>query len=262
MNTKFTKFALAVSIFATLSTGAFAQSRVIEDSLVYDDPTVAKPGQWIFGASADYYNYSAQGSAYDSSNRSYPTTQHFSQPGASLWLGYGDFSLLASYKNGSGSTNVPAANTNWKTNNTETEVNLRWLIKPLQMKYFVPYVLAGYIRAVDKDTLSNVYINGVQEVNTTTGKGPGLGAGGIIPITEKYGFRADYRQYAGTSSTSSPVAAFNTSSNIQFVRITGTAYYNVTENVNVQLGLRTQYVQSRPNTTTTGGYLSLGYTFH
>ena len=262
MANKFKKIILVAGASALLSGGAFAQTRVVEESLVYDDPTVAKPGSWIFGASADYYNYSAQGAAYDSSNRSYPTTQHFSQPGASLWVGYGDFSLLASYKNGSGTTNVPAANTNWKTNNAETEVNLRWLITPLQMRYFVPYVLAGYIRSVDKDTLSNVYINGVQEVNTTTGKGPGLGIGGIIPITEKYGFRADYRQYAGTSSTVSPVAAFNTSHNIQFIRITGTAYYNVTENVNVQLGVRTQYVQNSPNSTATGGYLSLGYTFH
>ena len=59
MKSKFIKFALAASVFASLSAGTYAQSRVIEDSLVYDDPTVAKPGQWIFGASADYYNYSA-----------------------------------------------------------------------------------------------------------------------------------------------------------------------------------------------------------
>lgn len=251
-----------MGVGALLSGAAYAQTRVVEESLVYDDPTVAKPGSWIFGASADYYNYTTQGAAYDSNSNTYPTTQHWSQPGASLWAGYGNFSLIASYKNGTGTTNVPAANTNWTTKNTETEVNLRYLITPLQMKYFVPYVMAGYIHSVDKDTLSNVYINGVQEVNTTTGKGPGLGIGGIIPVTEKYGFRADYRRYAGTSSTTSPVPAFNTSSNIQFIRMTATAYYNITENINAQLGVRTQYVQNRPNTTATGGYLSLGYTFH
>jgi hypothetical protein len=261
MNKNKFQLILVPLLFFIASGTVSAQQRVIEESLVYDDPTVAKPGKWLLGASLDYYNYNAQGQAYDSNNNKYPSSQNFSQPGVSAWAGYGDFSLLAAYKQGSGSTNVPAANTGWKTDNKELEINLRYLIMPLSTKYFVPYVLAGYLRAVDTDTLTNVFINGVQEVNTTTSKGPGIGAGGIIPITEKYGFRADYRQYKGTSSTVSPVQAFNGSVDVQFIRITGTAYYNITDNVNIQLGARTQYVQNRPRSTATGGYLSLGYTF-
>ena len=261
MNRNIFKIGLLGVLISINFGSAFAQQRVVEESLVYDDPTVAKPGNWLFGVSADYYNYTAQGYAYDTNNNKYPSQQNFSQPGVSAWAGYGDFSLLMAYKQGSGSTSVPAANTGWKTENKEFEVNLRYLIMPLSMKYFVPYVLAGYIRAVDQDTLNNVYVNGVLEVNTTTSKGPGLGAGGIIPITQKYGFRADYRQYKGTSTTVSPVAAFNGTSDLQFIRITGTAYYNITDNINFQLGARTQYVQNRPRSTATGGYVSLGYTF-
>jgi hypothetical protein len=118
METKKQLMVIAVTIMTlTLPLTLNAQQRVIEESLVYDDPTVAKPGKWLFGASVDYYNYTAQGQAYDSNNNKYPSSQNFSQPGASAWAGYGDFSLLMAYKQGSGSTNVPAANTGWKTDN-------------------------------------------------------------------------------------------------------------------------------------------------
>ena len=49
------KIALCL-LAALVSFTSNAQQRVIEDSLVYNDPTVAKQSMWVKGASIDY-NY-------------------------------------------------------------------------------------------------------------------------------------------------------------------------------------------------------------
>jgi len=256
----FKKFSSHISIvtliyFSLTSVAAFAQQRVVEESLVYDDPTVAKPGRWLFGVGVDYYNYSSRTQFTNNSGQTYNSDTKFSQPGASAWIGYGDFTLLSSYRQGSGTTNFPG-NTGYTTDQKEFDLSLRYLIKPLGAKYFVPYVLAGYTRLEVKDTISPS-----QAITTTTYNAPGIGVGGIIPITEKYGLRADYRRYKGTSSSQSNDPADNFNPWTQFVKITATAYYNITDNINLQLGARTQYSVTVPLSTTTGGYLSLGFTF-
>jgi len=238
--------------FIFYSAGVFSQSRVLEESLVFSDPTVAKSGKWLFGVGVDYYSWSKQ-----TSNGTYTEVMKVSQPGVNTWIGYEDFTLLMSYKQGYGTTNYPGNSGGFRSDNKDLDITLRYLIMPLSKKYFVPYVLAGYTDMVIKDTQ---YSNS-QIVTKTYFKAPSIGVGGIIPVTEKYGFRADYKRYKGTSSSQSNDPYDNFIPWTQFIRITATVYYNITENINLQVGARTEYFQHVSQSTQTGGYASLGYTF-
>ena len=46
---------LSILALAIFSFGVSAAERVLEDSLVYDDPTVSRPGKWSGGVSLDYF---------------------------------------------------------------------------------------------------------------------------------------------------------------------------------------------------------------
>ncbi len=247
-----------IFVFALSSFSTFAQQRVVEESLVYDDPTVARPGKWIFGLSVDYLNTSANSETKDSTGdaNGYQKSNS-SQVGGSAVLGYGDLSLLINYapskttiNNNSG---VKTAETAWLG-----EVNLRWLIMDLKTKYFVPYVLGGYVRYMSSGTSTGTW-TGWQK---GTIEGPGLGVGGIVPLTEKYGFRADIKQYYANSTTTNSNVSYNTTDKQQFWMITATAYYNITQNINFQLGAQNNFIQGIPYSSQTGFYGKLGYTFH
>jgi len=262
MNTKFTKIALAVSMFATLSTGAFAQSRVIEDSLVYDDPTVAKPNSWLYGLSVDYNNTTANAAATDTQgNVNYQKTVS-STVGASAFAGYGNFTLMGTYTPGRSTASVPAYAVTINQTSWTGDLTLRWLVMDLQTRYFVPYLLGSYMKAGGTDSM-NVYVNGVQEINKYTAQGPGVGFGGIIPLTEKYGFRADVRDYFAKVNTTSNVFPqyFNSNKNIQYIRSTLTGYYNFTDSINLQIGVQNSFTKNQSMSSATGFYTKLGYTF-
>ena len=217
------KLTLPAILFILISGAVSAQQRVVEESLVYDDPTVAKPGKWLFGVGADFYSWSKQ-----SSFGSYTETQKVSQPGVSAWTGYDDLTLLVSYKQGYGTTYYPGNNGGFRSDNKDIDITLRYLIMSLSKKYFVPYILAGYTDVTIKDTQ---YGNsGI--VTKTFFKAPSIGIGGIIPVTEKYGFRADYKRYKGMSSSSSNDPNDQFVPWTQMIRITATAYYNISENIN------------------------------
>ena len=120
---------LLVLVIGLTSISINAQQRIVEESLVYDDPTVARPGKWIFGASVDYLNTSANSEIKDSTGdaNGYQKSNS-SQVGGSAYMGYGDLSLLVNYAPSkttiNNSNGVKTAETAWLG-----EVNLRWLIK-------------------------------------------------------------------------------------------------------------------------------------
>ena len=257
---KFSSYISTVTlIFLSLtSVSAFAQQRVVEESLVYDDPTVAKPGKWIFGASIDYLNTSANSETKDSTGdaNGYQKSNS-SQIGGSAYVGYGDFSILANYAPSKTTINntsgVKTAETAWLG-----EVNLRWLIMDLKTQYFVPYVLGGYVRYMSSGTSTGSW-TGWQK---GTIEGPGLGVGGIVPLSEKYGFRADIKQYYANTKNTNSNSSYNTTDKQQFWMITATAYYNITQNVNIQVGAQNNFIQGIPYSSQTGVYGKVGYTFH
>lgn len=260
MNIKFTKFALAASMFTTLSTGAVAQNRVIEDSLVYDDPTVARPGQWIYGAGIGAYYSNSNTSGTDTSGNTVNATQQFTQPQVSVFVGYSDVTLLLRYQRISATTQFPG---NKMTNKGNTlSADLRYLITPLQAKYFVPYVLASYVDQTENETFSFVNNNGLQQTGKVVAKGPGLGIGGIVPITEKYGVRLDVKQYNLTATvTSNMYAGLNSSRNLQYRMGQATAYYNLSNHVNIQIGGQATYVPNQSQSTSYGFITMLGVSY-
>lgn len=260
MKTKFTKLAFGLIMFATLSTGAFAQSRVIEDSLVYDDPTVARPGQWVYGAAIGAYYSNSNTSGTNTSGNTVNATQQFTQPQGSIFVGYSDVTLLLRYQRISATTQFPG---NTLTNNGNTlSADLRYLVTPFQAKYFVPYVLASYVEQTENQTFSYVNNSGLQQTGKVVAKGPGLGIGGIVPITEKYGVRLDVKQYSLTSTvTSNMFAGLNSSRNLQYRMGQVTAYYNLSDHVNIQIGGQATYIPNQSQSTSYGFITMLGVSY-
>lgn len=253
---------LAIAALVFISSGVMAQSRVVEDSLVYDDPTVSKPNSWLYGISVDYNNTTANASATDTQGNTHYQKTVSSTVGASAFAGYGNFTLMGTYTPGRSTSTVPYYSTTINQTSWTGDLTLRWLVMDLQTRYFVPYLMGSYLKAGGTDSM-NVYVNGVQEINKYTAQGPGVGFGGIIPLTEKFGCRADIRDYFGQLKTTSNVfTQFNTSKNIQYIKSTLTGYYNVTDNINMQLGIQNSFTKNQSMSSATGVYAKLGYTFN
>ena len=265
----FTQTMVAVLAITALSTVAYAdekvgdsaQGRVIEDSLVYNDPSLSKTDDWIKGASIDYHNvYSAPVSVTDTAGTKYTATNSYGMAGLSGFVGKGNLTFLVSYRQGTGNMSVPYGNTNvsWTKDMSEVEVDARYLITQFSSTYFVPYALAGYYSTNETWNFTNTYVNGVLEKNSYTITAPLVGLGGIVPISDKMGLRADIKQGWFSGSTTSNIPAFNGSSiSYTGTRLTLTGYYNIDSNINVQLGLRND---SSNGASTTGMYAMLGYT--
>jgi hypothetical protein len=251
---------LLLNLCLLFSVSAYAEERVLEDSLVYDDPTVSKPGKWAFGGAVGAYYSNSNTSGTDTSGNVNTATQQFTQPQGSLFAGYGDFTLLARYQKINATTGF--TNNTMKNSGDTYSVDLRWLITDLQVRYFVPYVLASYVNQTENYTFSNID-HGVQQTGKTVSKGPGFGLGGIIPITDKYGLRADLRQYnANPITTSNLYSGLNSNRNIQYRLAQATAYYNITDSINLQVGGQYTYIANQAQSTSYGFVMSLGYTYH
>jgi len=260
MNTKLTKFALAVGMFATLSTGAFAQNRVVEESLVYDDPTVARSGKWVYGAAIGAYYSNSNTSGTNTSGNTVNATQQFTQPQGSVFVGYSDVTLLLRYQRINATTQF--GDNRMTTKGDTLSADLRYLVMPLQAKYFVPYVLASYVDQTENETFSYVNNSGLQQTGKVVAKGPGLGIGGIVPITEKYGVRLDVRQYSLTSTvTSNMFSGLNGSRNLQYRMGQATMYYNLSDHVNIQIGGQATYIPNQSQSTSYGFITMLGVSY-
>ena len=254
------KLTLPAILFALISGAVNAQQRVVEESLVYDDPTVAKPGKWLFGAAVGAYYSNGDTVGNDTSGNTVYATQQYTQPQASAYIGYEDITFLLRYQKSKATTQFPG-NTAEMDGSTYS-IDLRWLISQLGTKHFVPYVLATYAQVTENTTFSYINNSGLRQTGKFDANGPGLGFGGIIPITEKYGIRADARQYNAKSvNTSNMFSAFNSSSDIQYRQFQATAYYNITEKINLQLGGQSTYIVNRPQSTSYGMFSQIGYSF-
>ena len=255
------KLTLPAVLFTLISGAVSAQQRVVEESIVYDDPTVARPGKWIFGAAIGGYYSNSNSSVSNSSGTEIPVTQQYAQPRAGIWAGYGDLSILFGYSKVKSTLGIPG---NSKQEDGDIfSADLRYLVMPLSMKYFVPYVLGSYVQSDSTSTFSYVNSNGVRQTGTNKANGPGLGLGGIIPISEKYGLRVDAREYSlKTTGRSNLFSNLNSDADIRFREYTAAAYYNITENINIQIGGTSSYIVDRALTSSYGFNALIGYTFH
>jgi hypothetical protein len=249
-------YLLAIVVYA-LSTTAYAEERVIEDSLVYNDPTVAKGDQLIMGVSADYFTYTQSRSLLGGN-----ITNQFSQPGITGFAGKGNFSASLSYRSGteqvSGSFPIPGYSPAMITvtgtaKSNSSEIMLRWLARDWATKYFTPYAAVIYISSAADNSLT--FVSGGTTYNYSyTSKATIQGAivGGIFPVSATYGFRAEAGRGYGNQTVDSQSSTF------AGTRYIATMYYNVTKAWNAQLGYKRYVIDGGGNET--GYYAMLGYT--
>jgi hypothetical protein len=231
-------------------------TRVIEEKLVLQDPTVSAAGKWVFGAAVEdmythgpYYSTSSSGDGQKENG-----TVSANKPGINLFVGYGDFTVNYSYRKGSqtvdlshsASTITPYTYTHTLAyDEKENEINLRWRLSALDTRYLSPYVYVGYadVKSDQTDTLpvSSGLIwtyNGTRiSASTTEYKGGMVGIGGIIPVSAQYGFRIDGGLTSTNATWTRSDGATLSGSGIGG-RFTGTMYYNIAQGWNAQLGGR------------------------
>jgi hypothetical protein len=200
----------------------------------------------------------------------------FKQPGGSLWVGYGDFTVLVTSRSGKGDQNLtyaagtinPASlSTQSDVKQKDTEILVRWLARGLSARWVTPYVVAGYTETkfdVD-ETLPAGFIWTINGQPTRhfrySYKGPLLGIGGIFPINETFGVRVDGRAKFYSAEVTSEYGK-RTGSGVggDFI-VTG--YANFWKGFNVQAGFKAASLQGGDDVgylNRTGVFGMLGYT--
>ncbi|MBI5889983.1 MAG: SEL1-like repeat protein [Nitrosomonadales bacterium] len=218
---------------------------------VYSDPTVAAPGKWVSGISAELSSYKATEPLY------YPVggvlnyvTQSYSasQPDVGAWVGNGDITVMASYGRRSGnlSSSIPGVGSVSKSFRTnEAEIDVRWLIRSLSSGYFSPYVLFGYALNSTNGTGNEIdFLDNYSQKDSMLM----VGAGAIIPVNEKIGFRVDGRygrdkqtssgNYVANPGVTLSFTSYQYAATATYTRITAAMYYKFSREWNAQLSAR------------------------
>jgi hypothetical protein len=252
------------------------QKRVIEEELVLKDPTVAAEKKWLIGGSYEFWYVGGSYNRYDNGVKIADGTISGIMNGGNIFVGYDAFTLQYSYRAGSWDTNFDYNNgalTKLTQEQSESEIRLRYLIKPIAFKHFVPYVLAGYNYTTKKDTetISNAYHWGYTpnvnahkvKVEDRTYSSPEVGIGAIVPFNNYIGMRgdvsvmftsADYKRDDGYTASDSGIGA----------NAIGTFYWNIWEGINMQIGAKWLYLNGGDKIgydSKVGGFAMLGYVY-
>ncbi len=220
--------------------------------LASNDPTVAAEGKWVYGISAEYAKfkateplyYPAAGGVLNSVTQSYSV----SQPGVSVWAGFGDITVMASFRKRTGNVAslVPGVGPLSKSFRTsDTEFDVRWLIPQFSSSHFAPYAIAGLGLGSTSGTANEIdFLDTYSQKDTLLM----MGAGAIFPLDEKIGFRAegrmgwDKQKSSGTYVASPGVTlSFNSysySATATYNRLSASMYYKIGAGWNAQLGFR------------------------
>lgn len=241
-------------IVALVATNAYGQSREIQDSLIYTDPTISKSSDYIYGGSIEYW-YSHK----SINNSSYSASSTLTQPGINFFVGKDNITASLSYKgSGSSSTQISTAPSTTYGNGvlTEIEGSVRIRSKESYFDTVYPYIILGYLSGSTDSWAGNVKYTS-----------PVVGLGGIIPFNEKFGLRTDFKvlSYKQTLDSHFPTG-YPTSSSGNFV--TANLYWNVDKEWNAQFGARKTYYAGGSaltyglNNTSIGYFVMLGKTFN
>ena len=242
----------ALALGAAFPQTASAQ-RVIEDTLVLTDPTVAKPQNWLIGGALEYWYIKGDYTITNAAGTKIADgTIKYDQPGFNVYAGYGDFTVFFTSRSGDGDldlTYAPGAlgpaqslQTNTKVEQEDREISLRWIF--LKRAHFAPYVVAGYSWT---DYQEDETFKTPDFVWTATGTptrrttveytAPLIGLGAIVPINDRFGFRAEGRvKFYEAERTSSGQAKVSDSGVGGDVTVTG--YWNIIQGLNLQAGGR------------------------
>lgn len=246
--------------------------RVIEETLVISDPTVASPRNWIAGAAAEIWYVSGDYVQTDNNNNKIADgTLSFTQPGGSLWVGYGDFTVLFTARSGKGDQNLTypsGVTTTSEIRQKDTEIILRWLARPLSARWVMPYGVVGYTETKFDQDESMPAGSTWPTINTQTRhfrytyKGPLLGIGAIFPITGMFGARVDGRIKFYSAEVTSEYGKKSGSG--AGADIIATGYMNFWRGFNLQAGIKASSLNGGEelgsSVTRSGVFGMLGYT--
>jgi hypothetical protein len=240
LNLKTSSIFALFSIFL-ISQQALGQERRVEESLIYSDPTVAKSDTWSGGIFLDAFHNQLKTKVYDTNGSPHDASNTNTRIGFSGYFGKGDTTYLFSYRPAEGKMTVPPGGGMINEDRVELktdiyEFNVRYMDRA-NSTWFVPYYLAGVAILDNQWTVPTVVINGVTEQQTTKGVLMVAGAGAIVPVSSKYGYRFEARLGVGPVRQRSNVfSQWNKNETGGFVRPTATYYYNLSKDVNFQLG--------------------------
>jgi hypothetical protein len=252
--------------------------RVIEEELVLKDPTVAAEKKWLVGGSYEFWYVGGPYKRFDSAGVKIADGNVSGiMNGGNIVVGYDNFTLQYSYRAGSWDIDFDysssGAHTKQKQDQGEHEVTLRYLIKPLALKHFVPYVLAGYNYTSKKDTETienNFFWNYTPAVAThkvkvldRTYSSPLVGMGAIVPFNNYIGIRGDARLMFTSAEMKRDDGATWSDSGLSGA-VVGTLYWNIWEGLNLQVGGKWLYLNGGDKVgydSKVGGFVMLGYVY-
>lgn len=258
-----------------------SNTRVIEETVVLQDPTVAQGGKWLVGVSGEIvytptHFWTSYWTLTGGLNSGTPATGV--QPGGTIYIGYDNWTLSGTYRNGSwntGSLDIGYSETGHiKLTKEETEITLRYLFRGTEKQPVYLYLLAGYNRIVssyseiiDTPNPGVIWTTGTSFTDTSTFDMATAGLGVLIPITEnqEVGIRLDGRALLGQVSGNIYLTPY--SGTTYGSTETLTAYWNIWNGINLQLGGKIQFLYNVGQLNTwgwqsTGGFFAmLGYTY-
>jgi len=269
--------AAAMAALAVLGGNALAQSRVIEETLVVKDPTVARSQGTVFGASAEalYVNAPFKNRVNPDSTLEEGRAKATSF-GGNVFAGYGDFTAQFTYRDAKGHSDLthdPSPSEPVRYTHTvnavpkQQEILLRWLGRSLSTSWLTPYLYLGYTRLTSD--FDDVRHSGTWPATGTDSLRSHIesksvigGVGAIMPVSERWGFRGDIG-FTSTKQTTDRQGDPHAEGKGTGSRWTGTFYYNFAENWNAQLGGRYEYFNggSAGSMTIAGVFAMVGFTF-
>lgn len=271
-------FASLAAVFGAFLPSSASAQRVIEETLILRDPTVAARDSWLIGAAFEYWYISGDYVITNNAGTEIAKGDiKYKQPGFNVVAGYGDFTLFFTTRSGDGTLdlvyapgalgpNQPLATTS-KVEQEDREIMLRWIF--LKRQHFAPYVVAGYSWTTyeEEQTLTTpgffwTATGTPTRRETIEYTAPLVGLGAIIPLNETVGFRVDARAkfYSADQTRSGRPSNSDSGTGGDF---TATMYVNIFEGLNLQLGGRITHLnggESIGSVTRTGVFAMLGYT--
>lgn len=273
--------ALAVTACAGLAHAQNeAGSRLSEESIVTQDPTVANRGKFMLGVGADaWYVYEPWQRTFAATAQSDEKVWSGSSSafigGGSFYAGYDDLTLMFSAKTGPVNRKVsgtwPVSNApgtyKEKLDETEFEIGLRYLFRDKKVLGIHPYILAGYNYITLTGTESYTWRGREFGYSSTeTWNVPYIGIGGILPLGSegRFGLRGDMSaSYSWESYRSDRNYKQNGSGPGFVAHLTG--YVNIFEGFSLQVGTKALYLNGEGGQTTSdgrvGAFAQIGYKY-
>ena len=255
----------------------FAQEkkpRVIEEELVLKDPTVSAAKKWAIGGSIEYWYV---GGDYEVTEGKVVVADgeiDGDMTGGNIFLGYGNWTLMGSVREGDWDVNLSSKV--YPTNHIshqeqeEKEIKLRYLMRGLSSRHFVPYLIFGYNEVSLKDTETITtpgWIwtrNGTTvQTNDYTFKSFLLGAGAVVPFNKYLGMRGDISAAFTDADVTYDTGKTYSGDGVGAVGFL-TGYWNIVRGLNFQVGGKLLHLNGGDEVgwyTKTGWFGMLGYSY-